>query len=228
MMPGANKLGVSVAFGVSLSFNVATAQVLGPLLPKAAAEAGVQITWVDRELDASNGSVYSLEQYDVSIPARYGLTEFATITAQVMTADDDLNSRDTSLRYYLVGAGLQALIWRDADYVISGGIYYTETFLVNQSGNAPDETHFTVNVIAQIQRSFFWRRHAVTVWGGPLFSEYYLEYEEGATFPGATWRAIDIGVALGVNLIVLDHLDVYSNFIHVDHAQPRLGVLYRF
>ncbi len=208
--------------------SLAPAQVLGPLLPRGTVEVGAQVRWVHRDLENIRSTMV-VDQYDFSLPVRYGVSKYATLSAELFSADEGFHSLERDLRYYLIGIGLHALLWKNDDYILSAGAHYTESFIRDKTGSFFDLTHFSSTTILQLQRSFRRRKLDITVWGGPLLFYYNVRREAGNNYSEVSWGTTDIfGGALGLNLLFHDHYQFCYNIIYVDYYQPRIGFSYRF
>jgi hypothetical protein len=204
------------------------AQNITLLLSERTMEIGIQYRW--NHVDIKMG--YSPDEVDygeTSLVSAYGLTEYATLSAEFMIGNERFNSFETEVRYYLVGAGIQSLIWKYDRYQVSCGGSVSSTYLVDRTGEMQDENHHGFLANAAFQASCRWRNIDITPWLGPIFHYYTFELQSGSG-SGYHKNQSDhvIGGAAGVNLLIFEHFHVYGNFLYVDYAQPRIGASYRF
>jgi hypothetical protein len=206
----------------------ASAQVMGPLLPESAMEIGLWVRWVEADMD-QGAATRHIGQHDFSIPMRYGVTRYATLSAEMFVGTEDTHAIETGLKYYKLGGGFQALVWEKGDYLVSGGVHFSETLLIDRAGGICDRSQLTLMAIMQVQRMFNYRDQDIAVWGGGV--QYYFK-DSVRQSNGCKYRAWNnsqtLGVAAGANLLLIDHVQLYYHFIYVDYYQPRVGVSYRF
>jgi hypothetical protein len=220
---------VGFALMLSLSFpSTAAAQNITLLLPERTMEIGVQYRWTHVDIKPSRSSD-ELDYGETSIVSMYGLTKYATLSVEFMIGDEHFNSFETEVRYYLLGAGIQGLIWKYDRYEVSGGIGISSTFLADRTGETNDHNYHSFLTNAVFQASFRWNNIAVTPWLGPVAQYFTFERQEGIRSVYYRLRPENLlGAAAGVNLLLFEHFHVYGNFLYVDFAQPRIGASYRF
>jgi hypothetical protein len=227
------RLAVLVVGLVLAGFQSARAEVIGPLLPAGAFEAGLQATSIKREV------YYGEEEFDweegwALIAARWGITEAATLSLEASRDVIDIPDNLTGLvqdahAAYLVGGALQAALWRNDDITVSAAFQFTMTMMRIDGGpvrNVSTET-FGGQVMAQYETELW--GSAFTAWGGPAFSKFYPTYEQQIDKPAAAfYTESDWGAVLGLGFLLWNHLDVTGHVLWVENPQPRVGLLYRF
>lgn len=209
-------------------WGTSAAQDVTLLLPERTMEMGVLYRRVHRDLGV-DASARELDYSETSLVGAYGLTKHATLSAEFMIGDENFNSIEYEVRYYLLGAGIQALLWKHDRYILSGGVGILGTLLVDRTGTECDENHheFTANAI--VQTSYLWRKYDITPWLGVGYQYYLLERESGDRCSYFEWFPEErIGVTAGVNVLLYERFHLYGNFLYIDYAQPRFGVSYRF
>lgn len=206
----------------------AAGQIMGPLLPESATELGPRVRWVQADMEWGTLTSY-VDQYDVTVPIRFGVTRFATLSAELSIGNQEMHSREYELRYYTLGGGFQALVWEKDDYIVSGGVHFAETMIIDKSGSQCDREQFTLLAIIQVQRNINYWDQELVLWGGAV-QYYFSDDAQGGVNCKATGynNSSTLGVAMGANLLLYDHYQLYYHFLYVDYYQPHIGLSYRF
>jgi hypothetical protein len=209
--------------------------VLGPLLAERAAEFGVQVSWIDRTYYSSRENrTYRVDGSDFAIVARYGLSRYATISAELWTGPGT-GATVTGLpdvdgaRHYIVGGGLQGLVWTNGVWQMTAAGHVTETYTFFPSESVRDVTIDTFGGEIQIERSLRAKGQAFSLWGGVGF--YPSDFDLwSTTTPGHVDAGgeSDWGGHLGGDAVLFDHLVVRAAWINTGGNQPRLSLYYRF
>jgi hypothetical protein len=204
------------------------AQNLGPLLPESAMEIGGQIRRVHRDLGEDDDN-REVDLYETSMIVRFGMTEFATLSGEIMIGNEEFHSLESDLRYYLIGAGLQGVLLKYRGAIVTCCISTSTTYLRDLTRTRADETHHGFMVASLLQKTFSWRGQEVTPWAGPVYFYYTIEQEPDRINRGRDWTTVDrIGVTAGLNVLLYRHAELYCSVIYKEHYQPRIGTLYRF
>lgn len=212
--------------------SVPKAEVLGSLVPRSKLEIGVQVRGFDREF-VSRSEFSVLSGYDITLIGRYGLTDLATLSWELYAGDNELyDNSGFDIRYYILGIGLQTRIWEGYGFVIHPGIHYEEVLGFSTDGLSCHKRHRNITAVMLIERAWYVRKQKVIVWGGPGYFKYEIVWQRGTTSincNGRLWSSYyNWGFTMGINIILLEHFEVYSSFIFVDRFQPRIGLMYRF
>lgn len=229
MKPAKSRATVLLTVALALfTSGEAAGQIMGPLLPEGAMELGPRVRWVQADMEWGMQSNY-VDQYDVTVPLRFGVTRFATLSAELFIGDQDMHSREAELRYYTLGGGFQTLVWEKDDYIVSGGVHFVETLIIDKSGNQCDREQFALLAIMQVQRNINYWDQELVLWGG-VVQYYFSDNVEGGNQCKASGynNSATLGGALGANLLLYDHYQLYYHFIYVDYYQPHIGLSYRF
>lgn len=208
----------------------AHAEVIGPLLPRATFEAGLEARWINREV------YYGPEEADWKESgtdgiARWGITNLATISVEASRRsahiEDEFEDVDFS---YLVGGALQASLWRNEDVIISAAFQFTTTMFRVDEGPVRNITTSTASGQIIAQHTMSLRSADITAWGGPAYSLFYPNYESQLNGPGLKelYTETNWGAVVGVGALLWKHLDVTGYLLLVENPQPRVGLLYRF
>jgi hypothetical protein len=206
----------------------AHAEVIGPLLPKATFEAGLQYRQIEREV-YSTSSEQDIEQTDVALIGRWGFTELATLSFELSRGSGDMvGGFEGTQMAYLIGTGIQAAIFR------SDNIRATIAYQVTMTLNRADE--YPANVSTESHGGQLTLEGNFRLWGddfywfaGPAYSIYYYVRESGVSnAPLSSYSDSNYGGVVGFNWVLWDHLNVASHLLWVENPQPRVALLYRF
>jgi hypothetical protein len=223
-----HRMAIAAAFLTTVVVSSGQAEVIGPLLPRAAFEAGVQGRYVDRDVyyyDRESNA----EQSELAIIGRWGLTEFATLSFELSPGSGDIvGGFDGAEVSYIVGGGIQATVFRNERVRASVAYQITTTLL---RGDYPDPNGSTESHTGELilegttklwDSSFTW-------FAGPAYSPYYFTHEASLQYPKQTWYShSNFGGILGFSWVLWDHLNIASHVLWVENPQPRVAVLYRF
>ena len=203
----------------------AFAQVPGALLSSGVAELGIQYRNVHRDI---SGDV-EFDQSHTAISLRYGLTQYATISAELMAADDPWHSEE-DLRYYLIGVGVQALIWKRGPSRVTGTYNYNEMMQVATNDDGCHKTLRKWMFILQFEHAWQFGAHDVEAWTGPVYE--YFEESINPSSNGCRGGARDVdnrwGLTVGASGALYGRFVLFTQVTYVDYMQPTLGVAYRF
>jgi hypothetical protein len=180
---------------------------------------------VDRTLfyDQSTAIV---DQNDVAIVIRYGLTNNATVAAEVMAAPGDLVNEENVERFYTVGASLRTLIWKHDPIVVSTGVHYTSSYW-RRVPNACDRETQLIEWELLVEWSSAVGSQPIAAWAGPILSHF--SFANRAPCDDDYWEPSEmLGVTFGVNVVLWSRLEIDGQFVWVENPEPRVGVAYRF
>lgn len=208
----------------------AHAEVIGPLLPKATFEAGLEARWINREV------YYGPEEFDweesgTDGVARWGITNLATISVEASRKSVNLEGEFPDANFaYLVGGAVQASLWRNEDVIVSAAFQFTATMFRIDEGPVRNITTSTAGGQIIAQRTMPLGGADITAWGGPAYSLFYPDYEAQLNGPGRKelYTETNWGAVIGVGALLWKHLDVTGYLLLVENPQPRVGLLYRF
>lgn len=205
------------------------AEVIGPLLPKAAFEAGAEARWMNREV--YYGSDES-EWKETSAPviARWGITNLATISIEVARSAVWVEGDPQDAASYLLGGAVQASLWRNEKVIVSGAFQYTTSLLRLDEGPNRNITTSLAGGQIMVQYGLTLGTVGLTVWGGPAYSLFYPDYEQqigGGTFK-ELYTESNWGAVIGMEALFWKHVDLSSYVLWVENPQPRVALLYRF
>jgi hypothetical protein len=207
------------------------AEVIGPLLPKGAFEAGVFDQAIMREV-YDGPDEFEWEQWTIMGVARWGITEFATVSVEASTNlvsfDSEFETPDYS---YWVGGAIQAGLWHDERFTMSAAFQFTSTMLRFNEGsprNANTKTAGGQLLVQHITR--LWGAET-SFWGGPAYSLFYSNLFREVGSSGETtelYTESNFGGVLGIGVLVAEHLNITGHVLWVENPQPRFGIVYRF
>lgn len=207
---------------------VTRAEVIGPLLPKAAFEVGLQYRQLEREV-YSQTSEQDIEQSDLALIGRWGFTELATLSFELSRGSGDIVGGFEGVQTaYLVGGGIQAAIFRGEHVRATVAYQFTATLnrFDEHPANVTTESHGGQLALEGKVRlwddDFYW-------FAGPAYSIYYYTREQGtANAYLGSYSDENFGGVVGFNWVLRDHLNVASHLLWVENPQPRVALLYRF
>jgi hypothetical protein len=220
---------IATASWIIACVHPAAAEVIGPLLPKAVFEAGIQYRHVDRQLYSGTEEA-DLLQADLAVIGRWGLTEFATVSFELSHGSGDLaGGFKGATTSYLVGAAVQAVVFQNNRMSATVAYQFTSTmhrFDEAPYRNATTEAHggqFTVQRDESMWGSVF------TWFVGPAYSINYFTIEPSVNRGSKnSYTESNFGGVVGFTWLLWDHLNVASHLLWVENPQPRVAVLYRF
>lgn len=203
-----------------------SADVVAPLLPQGAAEIGVRWRNVDRTLEYE-GLDRDVDRSDVAVAIRYGITGNATLAAELMTAPGQLTSEEDIERYYLLGASLRTLVWRDDRIAVSTGFHYQSSFWRRESPEGCDQESQIIDWELLVEWDTGLESQEVILWGGPMVSHFSLSDEPPCD--NDYWAPSRIlGGTVGASALLFQHLKIDGQLVWIENPEPRLGVSYRF
>lgn len=220
---------VGFALLIAASTTGARAEVIGPLLPKAAFEAGLQSRYVDREI-YYRGAEEDVQQSELAIIGRWGVTEFATLSFELSPGSGKIvGGFNGSTISYVVGAGIQATVFRN-DHVRSTASYQI-TMTMHRIEDYPDPNAATESHTGELMLE-----GTLKLWdgdfnwfAGPAYSVYYFSHEATIGRSEEVWYSeSNFGGVAGFNWVLWDHLNIASHLLWVENPQPRVALLYRF
>ena len=206
------------------------AEVIGPLLPKAAFEAGMEARSVNREVYYGSDE-FDWEEVNIPVVARWGITNLATISIEAARSavwvEGDF--KDSAFDY-LVGGAVQASLWRNEKVIVSAAFQFTSTMLRLEDGPVRNVTTSTAGGQVIVQRPLLVGGVNLDVWGGPAYSLFYPDIEKQLNSVNSKelYTESNWGAVLGVGALFWKHLDLSSYVLWVENPQPRVALLYRF
>ena len=220
---------IGAALLVATSVSGSKAEVIGPLLPKSAFEAGLQYRYVEREI-YYHGAEKDVQQSDQAIIGRWGATEFATLSFELSPGSGKIvGGFNGSTISYIVGAGIQATVFRNEH--VRSTVAYQITMTLQRIEDYPDPNASTESHTGELMLEgdlklwdgdFSW-------FAGPAYSVYYFVHEATIDRSEEVWYSeSNFGGVVGFNWVLWDHLNIASHLLWVENPQPRVALLYRF
>ena len=205
---------------------VASAEVIGPLLPSGACELGIRWREFNRTMFYEL-STTTFERNDATVFVRYGLTSNATIALELMAAPGDLVSEETVERFYSVGAALRTMIWKQDSFAITTGIHYLSSYLRRLPEKCDRETQSIDWELLGEWTTSLGDAYHFSAWGGPVLS--HVSFSNQGPCDEDYWQPSEmLGATLGARFLFWDHVLIDGEVIWVENVEPRLAVAYRF
>jgi hypothetical protein len=221
---------VCAALLVGVVCATASADVLGPLLPGRVMQAGLSWRKIDRTVGLtpySGGTLRKTEidQNDISVFGRYGVTSNATFSFELSVTPDDLAFEDGSGSLYVVGGAVQLGVWTNPYYAVSAGFHYASMYWKNDAAG-PDVEEQLLEFTLQLQRSWSFKQADGHLWIAPMISYFSLRGQAPAN--NLLQEPLDAGGGLiGANAI-LYHVGVETQYLWVETSELRVAMFYRF
>ena len=126
----------------------------------------------------SGSDEFDWEEWTTLGVARWGITDFATLSVEasrnlVSFDGGQFESPDYS---YWVGGAIQAALWRDEQFTVSGAFQFTSAMFRFNDGQPRNVTSNTTGgqIIAQHEAKLW--NTKTSYWGGPAYSLFYPTY----------------------------------------------------
>lgn len=225
-----HRLLILAALVTTTVYASARAEVIGPLLPRAAFEAGMEARWIDREVDDGSHE-FDWKEANVPVVVRWGITNLATVSVEAARSAVWLEGEFQDDAFaYLVGGAVQASLWRNEKVIVSAAFQFTTTLLRMEEGPVRNITTSTAGGQVLVQYPLSFSGTGLTIWGGPAYSLFYPEYEQQADFVGQRelYTETNWGAVIGAEALFWKHVDLSSYVLWVGTPQPRVALLYRF
>jgi hypothetical protein len=211
--------------------STAQCNALGPLLPERVMEAGVSWRSIDRTVGYVPyvGAVsrnMKIEQNDIAVFGRYGVTSSTTFSFELSVTPDELAFKNGTGSLYVVGGALQLGVWTNLDYALSVGFHYASLYWKNDAAG-PDVEEQLLEFTLQLQRSWALKDAEGIVWAAPLVS--YLTLKEQRPANDAFQEPFDnAGALIGANATFYRHAGVEAQYLWVETSELRMALFYRF
>jgi hypothetical protein len=205
---------------------VATAEVLGPLLPARTLEIGVMERRVNRVMEPDNNELFEWNAEDYPVTIRYGVTASATLSLE-LSGNPNGMFFDVDVVQYTVGAGIATMVWSHGEFVLSTGAHYYRRLDVYREPGYCDKITQGIDWTLLGQREFRVGRVDGSIWGGPTVSYLILDDEppcfEQSITPDQVWG----GVA-GMTLLSRIGFVLQGSYVWVGESEYRINLAYRF
>jgi hypothetical protein len=221
---------VLVALMLVFAANTAYAILLSPPAKQGKFSLGATELWFhrDSEWDDRGGSVE--DEFNLgAFYARYGAHRHLTVFVEFAILNGDPHNEGTSYRHINLGVGVNALLVDYEDFFVCALVNYFENFQHdNQESNCHSMTRHWA-VVLQFAKTFpITSRHETTVWWGPGLIKDRQIFDGGACVNGSKETKNNLGVAVGMDFLFWQHLEVFGHVVWADYFQPRVGIGYQF
>ena len=227
---------IALAAAVALlgQLGTANAEVIGPLLKDGAFELGAQLRYVHRDYKEASGSPPQNNVFDDAdgmLFFRCGVTSTATLSGEALvgnTKASDWEHDCGDARYYLVGAGLQALLSEFRGFMCTFGIHGTASFEFDRTENHVDREYQTAIGTILVEKRFTLYGQRIDLLAGPSY--WYANEKEFRdwSFPVRSTAVDPWGGMAGITATLYTHYTVFGQVVYAGHAQPRFGLSYSF
>jgi hypothetical protein len=201
---------------------------MGPALERHAIETGFVYKWYERDFE----SAY-VGQEDWSAGAlyfKYGVCRWATLSVEggISTVHHD-DFPENDYRRYTIGTGLTSLFFTHSRFRIGVAGHYNEIFDHDRSDNQFHKNTRDIVVALQLEWTTKVRDQEMVFWIGPAYI-----YDQVRQYPWQTYQPVkgdtsnNLGLVIGVNMLLFDRASVFFNGAYADTFQPRLGAGVRF
>lgn len=223
-------LAVIVCATIALPAINAHAILLTPPAEKGTFTVGFTELWFRRDQEWTNGWGVDKDKYNLgAVYAKYGVINRLTAYAEFALYNGDPHNQGISYRHFNLGAGANAIVYRTHDIDISVLFNYFENFQHdNQESRCHSTTRHWAGLIQLTQTYELSKKgHVLEAWIGPGYFRDEQTFS-GACTPGGKKSVDNFGLALGLNFVFWNHLEVFTHVLYANYVQPRLGVGYEF
>lgn len=224
-------LTAAVVLGAMSGAAPSRADVLGPLLPPRVMEAGAawrelgRTVRYSRYFDDSHDTF--MEQEQIALFGRYGLTSHATLGFELSVTPDELAFTDGDGALYLVGAAMQFGIWTDGPTALTFGFHYASYYWRDDQLGHPDIEEQLLEWTLLLQRTWAVKKFSGMLWAGPAASHFSLEQQ--LPFNNDYQQPLELyGGMIGANARFADHVGMEVQWLYVENGELDVALFYRF
>jgi hypothetical protein len=201
-------------------------QVLGPTLQSRDFEVGYQYKFFHRKLTTD----YRENEWTCnSIFVRYGVNKWITLSGELSVfLQFHPESTDSDYRLYVFGMGVTSRAVKFGNFHLGFTFHYCENLLFDRSQLSWHHVYKNFVGGMQLDYDVHIKTHHIMI---TVLPGYF--YDEDALYSCSTHDIYieksqnNIGLMAGVNVLFMDHVDIFGHFVYADYFQPRIGVALR-
>lgn len=200
-------------------------QILSPELPRSKFELGYAFKKFHR-----NTKQQDFDWGFYSVFFKYGITEWLTLSGEgcIYTMVSE-RFPDRDYRITSVGVGITGRFFKKGNFSMAVAYHYHEDFSFDRSRDRYHKNTRNRVCSFQFEYTVIYLRQNATIWIAPAYiSDDIIQYPYNSYVRFENKSINNIGFIFGGNILLLNHIEVFSHILYADFFQYRYGIGYQF